>query len=196
MSTIASTIPHLVVGTDTESDEEDSFFDLELTIHDFDNKENSNIIINRENNIPEFRTVTKSKGHGFNQEGVNKMASKITLSHNEPISKRKVLPVEPIPKLQSPIALLKSAPSFKIFTFRKTKGMVPQKTNETVKTHEQNKKEDNIFAVKLSIEEPHCSHTLGRDNSMKRHKNGTELRNQASEEKAKSEMFSKDVLQK
>ncbi|MED6218470.1 hypothetical protein PIB30_026804 [Stylosanthes scabra] len=41
------------------------------------------------------------------------------------ISKRKVLPIEPISNPQSPISLLKSAPSFRIFTFRKRTNTMP-----------------------------------------------------------------------
>ncbi|QHO35553.1 putative membrane-associated kinase regulator [Arachis hypogaea] len=71
--------PHLVVETDIESDddEEDSFFDLELTLHD-------------------MQTPKQTK------HDTDDVPS---------ISKRKVLPIEPISKPQSPIALLKSAPA-------------------------------------------------------------------------------------
>ncbi|MED6122177.1 hypothetical protein PIB30_037342 [Stylosanthes scabra] len=113
--------PHLVVETDIESDDdqEDSFFDLELTLHDM---------------------------HTNNNETTDVPS----------ISKRKVLPIEPISKPQSPISLLKSAPSFRIFTFRK-------RTNTMQNTEDNPPHSNKVFALNLDS----CSSTptLSRVNS-------------------------------
>ncbi|CAL0316023.1 unnamed protein product [Lupinus luteus] len=45
--------------------------------------------------------------------------NKTPLSSNEPISKRKILPIDPISKPHSSIALLKSPQSFRLFSFKK-----------------------------------------------------------------------------
>lgn len=178
------TLPHLLVQTDSESDEDDSFFDLELTINDFDNN-------NKPSHDPQFKTKTLSSKH----EAQVKVHQKtpLSLSPNEPISKRKVLPIEPILKPQSPISLLKSAPSFRIFTFRKQRRMGSEKT-ECEKNDKNQKKETNFFAVKVNVEDFHCTPTtLSRDNSTRSF--GSKVRNQSREE-PKPERISKEILQK
>ncbi|WJX14455.1 hypothetical protein P8452_04717 [Trifolium repens] len=178
------TVPHLVVETDTESDEDDSFFDLELTINDFDNKTNNN---------PQTKTH-KTSNITYEKTNVPKKTT-FPLSPNEPISKRKVLPIEPISKPQSPISLLRSAPSFRIFTFRKQRRTGSEKTEELRKTEcEKNqRKETKVFAVKLNIEDFHSTPTLSRDNSTRSF--GIKVQNQGTEE-AKPERVSKEILQK
>ncbi|KAL1296462.1 hypothetical protein HN51_057143 [Arachis hypogaea] len=153
--------PHLVVETDIESDddEEDSFFDLELTLHD-------------------MQTPKQTK------HDTDDVPS---------ISKRKVLPIEPISKPQSPIALLKSAPSFRIFTFRKRTNTM-QKTEDNPphssgRLHSTSK----VFALKLHVQDFHsCSSTptLSRVNSTR--SSGAKL----GTEQPKTHRFSKESLQK
>lgn len=190
-----TTIPHLVVETDTDSDEDDSFFDLELTLQNFDNKEN---ITNKTDNDPQLKTTLETKCHLSSKNEVNKTAKvadaddsvTLSISSNEPISKRKVLPIEPISKPQSPISLLRSAPSFRIFTFGKQRRTTPLKTEETCGKNQKNE----MFAVKLNIiEDFHCSTTLSRDNSTRSF--ASKLRNQNNEE-TKPERFSKEGVQK
>lgn len=188
-TTNTTTVPHLVVETDTESDEDDSFFDLELTLHGFDNKEN-NSICNKTEHDPQVKTETKIKTAPKSANDTEQVVvdvtpktTKVPLSHNETISKRKVLPIEPISKPQSPIALLRSAPSFRIFTFRKHKPMAQQKSQskETKTGCERNqKKETKVFAVKLNIDDFHCSPALSRDNSTRSF--GSKVRSQVWEE--------------
>ncbi|GMI99639.1 MEMBRANE-ASSOCIATED KINASE REGULATOR 5 [Hibiscus trionum] len=50
----------------------------------------------------------------------------LALSPNDHFSKRKILPIEPFSKPQSPIALLKSAQKFRVFTPRKSKPETPK----------------------------------------------------------------------
>ncbi|KAL2324581.1 hypothetical protein Fmac_023639 [Flemingia macrophylla] len=172
--------PHLVVETDTESDEDDSFFDLELTLPDFDNKEN-NITVQNDDTPKQTTTTTEPKDNDV----IPKPA--LPLPPPEPISKRKILPIEPISKPQSPIALLRSAPSFRIFTFRKRHRMDQQKTER------EQKNETKVFAVKLDVEDFRSSPALSRDNSTRSF--GTKVRSCGHEE-PKAERFSKEVLRK
>ncbi|RDX84257.1 putative membrane-associated kinase regulator 5, partial [Mucuna pruriens] len=191
-ATMATTSePHLVVETDTESDEDDSFFDLELTLHNFDAKENNS---NNKNDDDRKETTTTTELKSLcSKHGLGKTDSdvprKTTLpvSPPEPISKRKVLPIEPISKPQSPIALLRSAPSFRIFMFRKRNRMPQHKTE-----HDQNK-ESKVFAVKLNVEDFRSSPALSRDNSTRSF--GSKVRSYSYEEQ-KPERFSKDMLRK
>ncbi|WVY97703.1 hypothetical protein V8G54_029854 [Vigna mungo] len=180
--------PHLVVETDTESDEDDSFFDLELTLPDFDNKEN-----NKNDEDPKRTTTTTtelkslpSKDELGKTENDVPFKTTLPLSPTEPISKRKVLPIEPISKPQSPIALLRSAPSFRIFMFRKRSRAPPQKT-------ELSANEAKVFAVKLSVEDFRSSPNLSRDNSTRSF--GSKVRGYSNEE-PKPERFSKEALRK
>ncbi|KAI5400333.1 hypothetical protein KIW84_065280 [Lathyrus oleraceus] len=181
------TVPHLVVETDTESDEDDSFFDLELTINDFNNIEN-----NKTNNDPPLKTTNITT---YETEVKVPHKTTVPLSPNEPISKRKVLPIEPTTKPQSPISLLKSAPSFRIFTFRKQRRIPSEKTEyEQTQTQTQTrKKETKVFAVKVNMDDFHCTPSLSRDNSTRSF--ASKARNQGTEE-AKTERVSKEILQK
>jgi len=185
--------PHLVVETDTESDEDDSFFDLELTLPDFDNKEN-NTATNKSDEDPKQTTTTTtnelkslpSKDELGKTENDVPFKTTLPLSPAEPISKRKVLPIEPVSKPQSPIALLRSAPSFRIFMFRKRNRAPPQKTDHSAN-------DAKVFAVKLSVEDLRSSPALSRDNSTRSF--GSKVRGYSYEE-PKPERFSKEVLRK
>ncbi|CAJ1976998.1 unnamed protein product [Sphenostylis stenocarpa] len=184
--------PHLVVETDTESDEDDSFFDLELTLPDFDYKENNTTSKNDDDPKQTTTTTTTelkrlpSKEEPIKTENGVPFKSTLPLSPPEPISKRKVLPIEPISKPQSPIALLRSAPSFRIFMFRKRNRTPPQKTEHSAN-------EAKVFAVKLSVDDFRSSPALSRDNSTRSF--GSKLRGFSYEE-PKPERFSKEVLRK
>lgn len=83
---------------DEAHEEEDSFFDLEISSPKFD----------------ETRASSASAEPAYPKPS-------LCLSPINPIPKRRVLPVEPALKPQSPIALLKSAPNFRSFSFKKSK---------------------------------------------------------------------------
>ncbi|KAL4281476.1 hypothetical protein GQ457_03G014090 [Hibiscus cannabinus] len=96
-------VPKAVFASDHELDEgDDSFFDLKLPLHG-----------------------CADNGNGVN--GVQRFESKqdptLCSSPNDNFSKRKIIPIEASSKPQSPIALLKSAPKFRVFTLRKSKSM-------------------------------------------------------------------------
>ncbi|XP_028755910.1 probable membrane-associated kinase regulator 5 [Neltuma alba] len=183
--TVTSTgISHIVLEeAEYGSDDEDSFFDLEFAVHDFDNNENNST--NKIIGSPEDQTMREREGllvsieedrfackiAEINGDGeVDVSRSAIPLSASESISKRKIHPIEPISKPQSPISLLRSsAPSFRISMFRKPR-----------------EKETMNFPGKLNMEDS-CqnSPSLSRANSSRSHGN-----------KTKPERFSKDVLRK
>ncbi|KAK4280280.1 hypothetical protein QN277_011922 [Acacia crassicarpa] len=180
--TVTSTdISHIVMEeADDGSDDEDSFFDLEFSVHDFDVKENNNtdkIIGN-----PQDQIMRESEGllvsiqeHRFSCKVTEINGDcEVDVSKSpipESIFKRKIHPIETISKPQSPISLLRSsAPSFRISMFKK-----PNKERET-----------RNFPGKLNMEESYQnSPALSRVNSSRSNGN-----------KTKPERFSKDVLRK
>ncbi|KAE9618305.1 hypothetical protein Lal_00047307 [Lupinus albus] len=173
MTTTTTTVPDIVVETDTDSEEEeeDSFFDLELTLHHKTDHISQNITTLQTKTPPQNTTP---------------------LPLNEPISKRKILPIEPTSKPQSPIALLKSAPSFRLFTFKNR--MTPHKTQQQVNTGSETKS----IKVKLNIDDNfQCSPTLSRVNSTGSLKGKVQNHHHGSEEsETKAERISKDVVHK
>ncbi|KAK7391312.1 hypothetical protein VNO78_19726 [Psophocarpus tetragonolobus] len=178
--------PHLVVETDSESDEDDSFFDLELTLHDFDNTNKNDDDPKQTTSTAQLKSLCSKDDELSKADNDVKRKTQLPLSPPEPISKRKVLPIEPISKPQSPIALLRSAPSFRIFMFRKRNRTPPQKTEHSVN-------ETKVYAVKLSVDDFRSSPALSRDNSTRSF--ASKLRSYSYEE-PKPERFSKEVLRK
>ncbi|KAK4283009.1 hypothetical protein QN277_000014 [Acacia crassicarpa] len=129
----SSSEPRLSVEPDDGSEEDDSFFDLEFTVSTHGNG-NSKINLNPEDKVRESKDF---------ESGNDQVSWKIisSLPPNESISKRKILPIEHVSKPQSPISLLKSAPSFRIFMSKKNKEMSARKTEEM---------EDSLFSPSLS----------------------------------------------
>lgn len=105
--TIPFPTPVIEIGNDVVEEEEDSFFDLEIT--------------NSPKFSPPARNDTVSTNVVKTRTTVNYPKPSLSLSPIDPIPKRRVLPLEPPPKPQSPIALLKSAPNFRAFSFKKSK---------------------------------------------------------------------------
>lgn len=122
------------VASDHELDEgEDSFIDLEFPLRDFN-----------------------GNGGARHEVTDNVVGNKeLSLSPADHFSKRKIIPIEPISKPQSPIALLKSAQRFRVFTPKKSKSLantgnntrLPEKTKlvgvsmETPKHENRNSRE-------------------------------------------------------
>ncbi|XP_038992934.1 probable membrane-associated kinase regulator 5 isoform X2 [Hibiscus syriacus] len=77
-------------------EDDDAFIDLEFPLRDSEDKGNA------------------------------KNAEARCLSPNDHLSKRKILPIEPVSKPQSPVALLKSAQKFRVFHPKKTKAETPK----------------------------------------------------------------------
>lgn len=195
-----TTFPSPVVEVDNEVDEEeeeeeDSFFDLELTKPDFDtNKKN-----------PDEKTTKETKSLDLEDEKVKELAKttssrelcypkpSITLSPIDSISKRKILPLEPInPKPQSPIALLKSAPTFRVFTFKKSKSRGTGETESFMETQNQKQRKQEGKLYTLRLEEAKLTReSSSRREWTKRQEKGSNDTTAKTEQK-----FSKDVIQK
>jgi hypothetical protein len=192
---------------DEVEEEEDSFFDLELTAPDFDNN----------NKNPDEKSTIETKSFDLDQEMVRNSCSSRepakTLSSRElcypkpsfslsppidSISKRKVLPLGPTinPKPQSPIALLKSAPTFRVFTFKKSKSRgTEKKKTETEDIHcKTQKQEGKLFTVRFNVDEPPNVSKLCRDNSSS--SRSTKRHEQSLNDTKTEQRFSKDVIQK
>ncbi|TYJ07038.1 hypothetical protein E1A91_A12G276300v1 [Gossypium mustelinum] len=134
------------VVSDHELDEgEDSFIDLEFPLRDFN-----------------------GNGGGRRELPNNVVGNKeLSLSPADHFSKRKIMPIDPISKPQSPIALLKSAQRFRVFTPKKSKSMA--NTGNTTRLPEKTK------LVGVSMETPkHENHNsrehFTRENSFRRTK--------------------------
>lgn len=187
-----------------EEEEEDSFFDLELTVSDFDSKKN------RSNDDPESNTDKENKTRpGSKEHHPNNTAKKavfhfseptLSLSPNDPISRRKILPIEPSSKPQSPIALLKSAPRFQVLMFKKPKtksAPTPKMESKTVSMDNQKQKVEErkaLVTVELKVEETPRSSLFKRGNSLR--KTESKLQENQPSEDSKTERFSKEVIQK
>ncbi|PON96944.1 putative membrane-associated kinase regulator [Trema orientale] len=193
------------VEEEEEEEEEDSFFDLELTTPDFDQKEKN----------PDEKATRETESLDLQEEKASvpaKTPSSRELCYPKPsispspidsISKRKILPLEPInPKPQSPIALLKSAPTFRVFTFKKSKSRRTETTEKTreamsfVDNRKQLRPEGKLLTVRFSFEEEASNVSrLTRESSSRR--TGTTKRQDHTSDDTKTEQrFSKDVIQK
>ncbi|KHG04019.1 putative membrane-associated kinase regulator 5 -like protein [Gossypium arboreum] len=105
-------VPKALIASDHELDEgDDSFFDLELPVPEFCHKGNV------DGNCREENGVNGDKRFDSKEEQPR------SFSPNDNFSKRKIIPIETSSKPQYPIALLKSAPKFRVFTLRKSKSM-------------------------------------------------------------------------
>ncbi|KAJ6888109.1 membrane-associated kinase regulator 5 [Populus alba x Populus x berolinensis] len=191
--------------TDCEFEEgEDSFFELELTVPDFDTSKSSSCNTTIKNYLPldKERNIFDSK-----QAPPHNLAHKESsspqhifhppsLSTDHLFSKRKILPIEPVSfKPQSPISLLKSAPRFKILMFKKSKSMASEKTEKTGATeylkannkkHESNK----LFTVKFKLEEVTNISFFTKQNSLRK-----QIPHE-SDDNDTSKRFSKEMIQK
>ncbi|KAF2312213.1 hypothetical protein GH714_028557 [Hevea brasiliensis] len=194
-----------VVDTDDEfnEDQEDSFFELELTVPDFDNNKCKN-----KNSIP---LDNDSNTFDSKQETLHNSANKagniehkfppptVSLSPTDLLSKRKILPIEPISKPQSPISPLKSAPRFRVLMFKKSKSVAEHEAGKTgeaelkgvfVDTPKNQKQENKLVAVKFKVNEAANVPMFTRENSS---------RKQISDDSFSvdsSKRFSKEVIQK
>ncbi|KAJ6760184.1 MEMBRANE-ASSOCIATED KINASE REGULATOR 2-RELATED [Salix purpurea] len=193
--------------TDCEFEEgEDSFFELELTVPDFDtskcgrdsttNIKNSHPL-GKESNF--FDSKQASLHNLAHKESHNPQHTfqQPSLSTDHLVSKRKILPVEHVSstKPQSPISLLKSAPRFRVLMFKKPKSMASQKTEKTgeaeqfnanSKRHESNK----LFTVKFKLEEVANASFFTKQNSLRKQIAKDSYDNDT------SKRFSKEMIQK
>jgi hypothetical protein len=203
---IINRAPHPLEEKEDElaEEEEDSFFDLELTVFDFDGKKNKSNDDPETNNVKENKTRLDSKEHHHNNSakkaGLGFSEPTLSLSPNDPISRRKILPIEPTSKPQSPIALLKSAPRFQVLMFKKPKSKTvaaPKTESKTASMDiQEQKREDSkaFFTVKLKVEEAPKNSLFTRGNSLR--KTESKIQDHQPSEDSKAERFSKEVIQK
>lgn len=196
--------PYPLLESEKEAleEEDDSFFDLELPLSCLDDKKNDSEGSDEENkSLRDERSCLDSGENKADSSAIKagerntKFAEKpFSASANDHFSKRKIIPVELSGKPQSPIALLKSAPKFWVFTFKKPK----EKTDdESVKTEKKDEPELTVeekrsknFAVKFRMEEVQSFSMLTRGNSLR--KKGGIPRNQSAEDSSKRS----DLIQK
>ncbi|KAL5813116.1 hypothetical protein ACOSQ3_028066 [Xanthoceras sorbifolium] len=156
-SSEATEISNLVVEScdvllDGDQEEaEDSFFELELTVSDFDKKRNTSTSTTHNNTTT---TTTTTNSNRFDNSEQQKQQQQVHYNSSDVLSKRKILPIEPTSKPQSPIALLKSAPKLRVSIFKKSKSMATTtlKTEKTERTETQ-KHENKLFTVKFKVEQ-------------------------------------------
>ncbi|XP_050386388.1 membrane-associated kinase regulator 5 [Argentina anserina] len=167
-------IPSPLVETDNEfeveeEEEEDSFFDLEISI--------------------ESNTRTHQESSKLYSKEAKTEPTLYVSSPTDPISKRKVLPIEPIP-----IALLKSGPKFGVSIFKKPKSATAKKAEKTGETEscilKETQKQKRPEVKGNGISSPA---KLTRENSSRETR--SKLQNERSDD-SKTERFSKDVIKK
>ncbi|XP_022734320.1 probable membrane-associated kinase regulator 5 [Durio zibethinus] len=204
-------IPKSLIVSDHELDEgEDSFIDLELPMHEFDDKGNAHGNSHEENGVKGKKRFNSKKERAFHKPAKNVGDKELdlpqhtrSLSPNDHFSKRKIIPIEPSSKPQSLIALLKSAPKFRLFTLKKSESMAntcntytAEKTEflgismETPKHEKQGKSEH--FKVKFKTEESSNLPIFTSENRLRKTKGKTE--DSFSDDSSKR--LSKDLIQK
>ncbi|OMO66997.1 hypothetical protein COLO4_30264 [Corchorus olitorius] len=189
----------VLVASDHELEEgEDSFIDLELPLHEFNGKGNVQSNCREEDGVKAEKNIESKE----EKAGLDLSQQTRSLSPNDHFSKRKIIPIEPGSKPQSPIALLKSAPKFRVFTLKKSKSIANTNTYRTEKTefigismetpkHERQGSSKHL-KVKFKLEESQDFPTFTRDNSLRRTRGKTE--DSLSEDS--SRRLSKDLIQK
>ncbi|XVF50911.1 hypothetical protein PTKIN_Ptkin04bG0141600 [Pterospermum kingtungense] len=204
-------IPKSMAVSDPELDEgEDSFIDLELSLHGFDDKGNVHCDSHEENCVKgkkrfeseEQAVHEPAKIVGDKELDLPKQAR--SLSPNDHFSKRKIIPIELSSKPQSPIALLKSAPKFRVFTLRKSKSVantsntyIGEKTeligiSMGTPKHEKQGSSSKHFKVKFQIEESSNLPIFTRESSLRK----TKAKAEDSLPDDSSRRLSKDLIQK
>ncbi|XP_030937113.1 probable membrane-associated kinase regulator 5 isoform X3 [Quercus lobata] len=190
-----------------EEEEEDSFFDLELLVSDIDIKKNKTNADPETNTDKENKTRLDSNQNNLSKKAVlNFSDPTLSLSPTDSISRRKILPIEPNSKPQSPISLLKSAPSFQVLKFKKprSKSMAAlleteRRESKTISmdTHQKQlrKQESKAATLKFKVEEEDPNNSL-LTRAYSSRKNESKLQSHQASEDSKTERFSKDLMQK
>ncbi|XP_030537042.1 probable membrane-associated kinase regulator 2 [Rhodamnia argentea] len=207
-TTIATQMPNLLVESDDglhnvvveeeEEEEEDSFFELELTVPDRDVRQCSTSNGNKNVKDGDFVQVDSN---GEKQSSPKPTPARSSRSHRlsrqSSLSLRKILPIDPCSRPQSPISLLKSAPKFRVFMFRKSKS-VSASSNGAEKRgddRELRSRGVGLFTLKFKVREVQRP-DFGRSNSSRSSETGFPSRSPESFIDSSSKRFSKDVIQK
>ncbi|XP_030441770.2 membrane-associated kinase regulator 5-like [Syzygium oleosum] len=182
-----------------EEEEEDSFFELELTVPDRDVRGCSTS--DGKKNVKDGDLVEVDSSVEKQRSSPNSTTTKsgrnYRLSHQSSLSLRKILPIDPCSRPQSPISLLKSAPKFRVFMFRKSKS-VSASSSDGEKAGDDGElrgRGGGLFTLKFKVREgPRPD--LRRANSSRRSETGFPSRSPESFIDSSSKRFSKDVIQK
>ncbi|XVF12583.1 hypothetical protein REPUB_Repub08aG0131500 [Reevesia pubescens] len=186
-------IPKSLIVSDHELDEgEDSFIDLELPLHEFGDKGKVQCNSREESGVKGKKRFDSKEERVLHEPAKNIGDKELdlaqqtrSLSPSDHFSKRKIIPIEPSSKPQSPIALLKSAPKFRVFTLKKSKSIAntsntyrAEKTEfigismETPKHEKQGSSKH--LKVKFKIEESPNLPIFTRENSLRKTEGKTE----------------------
>ncbi|XP_018720188.2 probable membrane-associated kinase regulator 5 [Eucalyptus grandis] len=189
---------HKVAAEEGGEEEEDSFFELELTVPDCDVRECSTSHGNKKVKDGDFVPVDSDiEKQGSPNSATAKGSRNHRLSHQSSLSLRKILPIDPCSRPQSPISLLKSAPKFRVFMFRKSKS-VSASSVEAEKTGddgEPRSRRGGPFTLKFKVREvPRPD--FGRANSSRRSEAGSPSQSPESFIDSSSKRFSKDMIRK
>ncbi|GAV90848.1 LOW QUALITY PROTEIN: hypothetical protein CFOL_v3_34250, partial [Cephalotus follicularis] len=170
---------------------------LELILPYFDNKTHEN-----NNNSSSFDykqdQLHKSANNASNNLLNQSPQQLFFVSSNDRFLRRRILPIEPNnSRHQSPISLLKSAPSCRVSIFKKSKSTVSPKTENaelnsvSTKTPEHDKQESSCYAIKFKNQGATTISIFTREKSLREKRR---LLSDASSEVLKR--FSKELVQK
>lgn len=171
--------------------EEDEFFELELTAPDPDRKRYGTLTVDS--------THFKDKPCGpaflssFSTEPKHSEKTQNDPKYNFSQSKRKILPVESsFPKPQTPISLLRSAPRFRVFRFRKsTKSANEAEQTEGTALRNRGK---SFFTLRFKMKETESA--LTGDSSLRKNETASCSDSPTLHGGSNSKRFSKELIEK
>ncbi|KAL7003521.1 hypothetical protein U1Q18_004675 [Sarracenia purpurea var. burkii] len=177
------------VETDDETDDEDSFFDLEFIVPGVDEKKLND---SRNSDV----NTSDSDEDPYNNDLANKdgeTVSNFVESPDDVFFRGRAMPSESNSKPQSPISFLRSPPKFRVFMlmlFKKPKSEKTEITAVSPATDSKYQLQSRRFTEKCEVEEVPIWSLLTRVNSSR-----SKLQRQSSEN-ASSKRFAKDVVRK
>ncbi|KAK4743473.1 hypothetical protein SAY87_001474 [Trapa incisa] len=169
-----------------EDEEDDSFFELELSVPDADSKSYTTVTFSATRSKDDPKS---SPAHLSSEKTQNDP------KYNFSQSKRKILPIDSsFLRPQSPISLLKSAPKFRVFMFRKSTKSAAE-AEKTEGTQLRNRRR-NFFTKRFKQKEAEFEPAFTRDSCPR--KNGIASCSDSSPLHgwSTSKRFSKELIQK
>lgn len=167
ITSVSSENRHDIGGKEPREDEEDSFFELELTAPVFNPKIYSPPITNTKGATSNLENKPDMPTFVCSEPVLRRPSSEkteVVHKYNFSQSKRKILPVESsFPRPQSTISLLKSAPKFRVFMFRKSKSVSAEEAGRN--------RGRNFFTLRFKLKE--IEPALMRDRSLRKNENAS-----------------------
>ncbi|KAK4784732.1 hypothetical protein SAY86_019100 [Trapa natans] len=195
ITSISAERRHGTEGKGPEEDEEDdSFFELELSVPDTDRKSCSSVSVRAFHSkdepyscpAPLYSFLLEPEHSSDNTQNDPK--------YNFSQSKRRILPIESsFLRPQSPISLLKSAPKFRVFMFRKStkSGAEADKTEGTPLRNRRN-----FFTMGFKLKEAEVEPALTRDSSQRKNESASCSDSSPLHGWSTSKRFTKELIQK